>query len=460
MGATPGRAGTGETVIREPSPQRAGILALALSLLLLPWPARSEPAGARHDLILDVGLDRNRVYPGEAVGITATLLVGQVAVRNIRYPALKDERGRPVEFASPQGGSQVRDGREYAVHAFPATIRPAKSGEWQLGPAEIACDVLVPGGAAAGFFADHEPRATVVRAAPVKLTVLPLPAAGRPGDFSGAVGAFTVARHAAPLEVARGDPVTVSTRIEGSGNIEAFTCPTLELPGVRAYPPKSRRVGRALTCEQVIQPQATGELLLPAAGASFFDPGAGRYRRVRSEALRVVVRAPVSPPQVAAPAAASIAARPAEGSRPSVQRWLAPLAGLLLLGLVVLGLRRLWPRAVTTGPLPPARARPGQPDWLAEARRALEAGDAERLHTAAYRYLQARIGARHGLIPGAISGEAVGRVLRPSGMGEDIAQSYETLFTLCDRARYGPAGAGEGGLREAGRLLERIARED
>jgi hypothetical protein len=449
---------------------RLAVAGLLSALLMTPMRHAVAEAGEAppgDDLILEVSLEKARVYPGESITATVTFLAGPVSVRNIQYPRLKGEAFRLGEFAAPMTRSLVRNGHEYTAYTFSAPLRPLKSGEWQIGPAEISCEMLVPGAGADAFFGGGQPRTVKLRSEPVGLAILPFPKVGRPADFTGAVGLYKVSRQVTPVAVRTGDPVTVTTRIEGTGGVDAFTCPPVELAGVRSYPPRARRAKNSLSCEQVLLPEVAADLTIPGVAISSFDPVGESYRRAESGPVRVVVtrgeandganeganegteRAPPPPPKVG----------PSPEPAVDTSHLAAWVAGLLLAGLVVHWImgRRSARRAPTVQPA----SMPADPSaWLAEAEDALAAGDPERFHTAVFRGLQAHLGARHGLVAAAITGDVVGKVLRPAGARERQLEGYETLFALCDRARFSPSGGGEAAMRDTFDLLKRVMEEN
>ena len=71
-----------------------------------------------------------------------------------------------------------------------------------------------------------------------KLDVKPLPKEGRPDDFSGAIGQFSLQTSAAPKQAAAGDPISLNVTVSGRGNFDAMGSPVLlEADGWRTYPP-------------------------------------------------------------------------------------------------------------------------------------------------------------------------------------------------------------------------------
>src|SRR5438034_11122172 len=54
------------------------------------------------------------------------------------------------------------------------------------------------------------------------------PVAGRPGNYSGAIGShFRVQMHATPTQLQAEDPLTLTVRISGSGNVQQLQRPDL-----------------------------------------------------------------------------------------------------------------------------------------------------------------------------------------------------------------------------------------
>jgi hypothetical protein len=127
----------------------------------------------------------------------------------------------------------------------------------------------------------HEPvpsNATVIH-------VHELPTEGRPTNFSGAIGQFTVTGGAQPLTVAVGEPVTLHFTVSGQGNFDYVRCPTLaDDPAWKAYVPSSKvayqdesHVQGSKSFEMAIIPKKGGTLPLTQASFSYFDPNTKKY---------------------------------------------------------------------------------------------------------------------------------------------------------------------------------------
>jgi hypothetical protein len=167
--------------------------------------------------------------------------------------------------------------------------------------------------------------ATTLEASTATLDVKPLPAAGQPASFSGAVGHFDLRTSVDATQARASEPLTVRTTVQGEGDLDR-----VDLAGIatsrdwKAYPVTSKveatssttRVGRK-TFEQVLIPLHGGALTIPPVALSVFDPVAGAYTTVASAPITLDVDGPLEP--AAAPEAAAISkepatAEPAEGA--------------------------------------------------------------------------------------------------------------------------------------------------
>jgi len=404
-----------------------------LLLLLLPVLAHAAPLAGEEDagsplpdgLLLEVRTQRAQVYVGQPVPLTVTLLAGPVTVRNIEYPRLDSAAFTLGEFGLPRRQSVVRDGGDFTAYQFTTTLTARRSGRFQLGPAELQCDMLAPSGGPAAFFGVTDARRVTVRSKAASLTVLPLPAAGRPDGFSGAVGRFTVTRTIRPTALQAGDPVTVRTVISGAGSIGAFSCGSISAPGLRSYPPGAAFTAKTFTCEQVVIPETTAVQEIPAVSVSFFDPERQRYRSATSGALPLRVTAP-PPAATVAPAVSPVRKPPADSVPPGV------IVVCLLLAAGIGGYlvrRSRWRSRPEAADVAPSRALRRH---LAAAEAALAEGDVEVFYTAAFRALQASVGRRLNL-----SAAGITSPLPVGSFPAAVSQAAHHILAQCDRVRYG-----------------------
>jgi len=381
---------------------------------------------ATEDWLLEARLDKAHAYPYERIGLTVTFLVGRVAVRNIQYPRLQRTAFDLGEFAPPIQTNQSRNGRDYIAHEFTATLVPRGNGRIEVGPVELGFDLLAPPGGATAYFGASEPRAMSARSRSLSLTILPLPTWGRPADFSGAVGQYRVARDVSPKAIRSGDAVTLTTRIQGSAAATRFPCTSVDLPGTRAYPTRTRRSGDSLVCEQVLLVDADTDLAIPAAHITFFDPQTGRYDTAHSAVIQLKVAPPLRNANVRT--AAPPATPPDPTGEPAAGPWWYALIGLPLLAAgLILAFRRKR-RAVAghgAGPVPS----------LLALERALDESDSGRFYTEAYSVAQQVAAWRLSRSSAGITAANLESASEFSGAMAVLAE----LMHECDAVRYGNA---------------------
>jgi hypothetical protein len=128
------------------------------------------------------------------------------------------------------------------------------------------------------------------------IEIRPLPEVGRPADFSGGVGQFTMETSVSPGRSKVGDPVIFQVEIKGLGNFDRVQAPHLEeLPEWNMHPPVSDvtpldEVGLSAikAFAYVLIPQAPVSRT-PKATFSYFDPAAEKYVTLKVDPKPVVV---------------------------------------------------------------------------------------------------------------------------------------------------------------------------
>src|SRR4051812_1721677 len=128
------------------------------------------------------------------------------------------------------------------------------------------------------------------------IQVMPIPAAGRPADYRGAVGKYVIALEASPTSVKAGDPINVLIGISGTGPMELVQAPPLsELSELTAdfKVPTEPLAGFVKDNRKVfstsIRPRKAGIAHIPSIPFSYFDPDAKRFVTVRSEPIAIHV---------------------------------------------------------------------------------------------------------------------------------------------------------------------------
>ncbi|MCY3698072.1 MAG: BatD family protein [Gemmatimonadetes bacterium] len=309
----------GETLTTEP-------LSLRVSSAPPPAPgAEGAPAGqpsdpgtiGPDDLFIVAEPDKRRVRENEPV-IVEYRLFTRVNVSSYGVTRLPGTAGFWVEEfdlpQQPQVEQVVRDGVAYATAVIrKVALYPTGPGTKTLEPLAIEAQARVQrrsrdpfddvfGGVfnRSSLFGDVVAAGAASR--PVEIEVLPLPAEGRPADFTGLVGDLAVESSVDRDSLAANEAVTLRVEVSGSGNLKALAPPELAFPPtVEAFPPEvsdrlrtaDAGVSGTRSWEYVLIPRAPGTLTIPGVDMGYYDTAADRYE-IASAApveLRVTGRA-------------------------------------------------------------------------------------------------------------------------------------------------------------------------
>ncbi len=128
------------------------------------------------------------------------------------------------------------------------------------------------------------------------ILVLPIPTEGRPLDFNGAIGRYTISARARPGEVPVGDPVTLTMTISGEGPLEQLLPPRLEQVEVlsRDFEVSGESLageirGQRKLFSQTIRALREDVTEIPPISFSYFDPHTGRFDTAWSKPIPLVV---------------------------------------------------------------------------------------------------------------------------------------------------------------------------
>ena len=262
-------------------------------------PTRPAPSGPVPDaagaepVFLYLDLSKESVVVGEP--LTASLyLYTRLDLRDVDFVSPPDFPGFWVdELASPRNLRLERadwGGVPYnRALLLSRLITPNAPGTVTIPAVVMDASYTPPRRARSNdSFALFLSRAAVKRiaTAPVTLTVRPLPDAGRPPGFAGAVGRFQLAAAIDPETTTVGEPVKLVLTVQGTGNFRGLSAPSLLLPdGLGAFDtqeeckltPTAEGSRGQCTYTYLVVPRRAGSFTLPALALSYFEPGDRRY---------------------------------------------------------------------------------------------------------------------------------------------------------------------------------------
>ena len=252
-----------------------------------------------------IWLDRKSAYIGETVPIELRLYLDSGAHWDLRnMPPLEGDGFTTQPMGKPEQRNVEIAGKVYYLASFRTLITPSKAGKLNIGPVTSKLLVSKPSPRVDIFGSRQfgQAQEMSVEAPAVELQVNPLPAEGRPRDFSGAIGNFQFEATGTPDRVKIGEPVSMKLTIKGKGNFDRIGQPPLAEPsGWTAYsakqqfePTDSAGTAGTKTFELPVTPTARKNTM-PVFSFSFFDPEAGKYVTLKSAAVPLTVEGEPAP---------------------------------------------------------------------------------------------------------------------------------------------------------------------
>ncbi len=417
-----------------------------------------------------LSIPKRQVYVGESVPVEMEVGMRSGFVASINgLPKLTDDNFALNNLShQPERTEKLINGEPFVLLIWRSTLAVVKPGSFSLA-AEVPLTVKIrtrPRSESSlddrfgdpfwqNLFGATISKDINVTSPAQELTVHELPAEGRPADFHGAIGTFSIISDVSPTKADVGDPLTLRMRVTGSGNFDRVDSSMLEhLDQWKTYPPKSSfnssdplSFSGMKTFEQPVIASKPGVQELPGLTFSYFDPDKRRYETARSAPISVSISPALADSRTAPPvpsAAALSGNKYAAGLRPDrvetsatpsliplyMQPKFLPLPSIVVLVFAAGWLSARRRRGVGLRDLGSDRiASRAAKRLLAQMQGAARAGDAALFFDSARTALQSVLAARWQLAPEEITTtEVEGRV----GPENEIRQ----LFALADEAKY------------------------
>ncbi len=277
-------------------------------------PSVNEQASGNEPIFLKAWVDKTAVYPGQQISLTYSLYTRA----DTRYEGFEEEPqatgfwveeipiGRDIEKTTVTVG-----GRRYIkADIKKLALFPTSPGQFQIEPGTVKASIEQRSGRNGGMFDDFfndsffgggmfSRRVNKLLTTPIlNIQVRELPERGKPSQFSGIVGRFQFEAVVDRVQVKQNEPITLSLKIEGEGNIETLQHPPIpKIDNFKIYDGESssqllkRRdviVGSKIF-EIIFIPENTGDYVIPSLVFNYFDPYSHSYKAIRSKEFKVKV---------------------------------------------------------------------------------------------------------------------------------------------------------------------------
>lgn len=251
-----------------------------------------------NDAFIRAIVSKNNVYEQEGFTVTFRLYttLNITDLGKIEFPEFEGFMVEEVPIASNQQLQMERfNGRNYYTANLKKTLLfPQRSGKITIPSGRLEMVFSVPSGKRVStFFGTQEVMADVKKALvtnPLAINVKPLPA-GKPANFSNAVGTFTFTPSISTRQTRANEPVTIAITISGTGNLKLIQNPEIKFPtNFEVYDPTVNNNFQVTTngltgsrkIEYLAIPRYEGNYNIPAIEFSYFDLNTNSYKTVNS----------------------------------------------------------------------------------------------------------------------------------------------------------------------------------
>ncbi|MBI4063049.1 MAG: protein BatD [Elusimicrobia bacterium] len=274
--------------------------------------APGQPAASEPPLVfVEARTDKNEAFVGEPVKFSVLFYTRVPFPSQPQYtpPSLS---GFWSEDLVQKTYTAVARGHNYQVTEIPVILFPTVAGKLSIGAAKVQIELANAAGDP--FSMDpFDPQflqrflgmgggdTRVLQTKPLTVTAKNLPEEGRPGNFSGAVGRYSIAAQLDKKDIKVGESLTLTVTISGEGNIRGLPSPIYpNLEGIfRSYETeKSETISKnkeIISGQKIFKllliPQVPGRPTLAVGPARFiyFDPDAKQYKELKTPPLEVKV---------------------------------------------------------------------------------------------------------------------------------------------------------------------------
>ncbi len=250
---------------------------------------------ANPNILLLLETQKNKAYINEQILVTLTLYFRNIDITGVDPPDFAFDGFVPYDI----GGRPVQERKSYNdliynTVQFRKILVPIKTGKLSLGPVPLNITISEADNRRrddlfGSFFGHYRQINKVVQSQPLSIDVLPVPEAGKPASFDGAVGVFSLDAKISPKTVVEGEPVTLSVTLSGYGNLDnmSIALPT-NTADFRTYEPETTKrtgisngkLGGTKNYKQVWVPISEKATSIPAVQFSYFDVNSGKYKEI------------------------------------------------------------------------------------------------------------------------------------------------------------------------------------
>jgi hypothetical protein len=259
---------------------------------------------ADDNLYLVADVSKTNPYINEPITVVYKLYfsynIGITNWRELNKPKYNDFWSQNIDIKQLVAQEGMFKGEKYRYVVLRKTVLyPQKSGKLAIEPLSLDIDVQLPTNQRNmyGQVVVKEGSKRVSAGSKI-ITVKALPEAGKPEDFSGAVGNFNFKVTPSKTDLKNGESLDLVVSVTGKGNMKLFSLPKPIVPNAlemydavhkeQVDTPLSGMVGK-ISDSYTIIPQYKGNYPIKPLRFSYFDLGSGRYKTLSSPEIMINV---------------------------------------------------------------------------------------------------------------------------------------------------------------------------
>ena len=265
-------------------------------------PNNSE-INADENLYLVADVSKGNPYVNEPTAVVYKLYFANIGISNFRElgkPKYNDFWSQNIEIKQLVAEEGIFKGQNYRYIVLKKVVLyPQKSGRLKIEPLSLEIDVQLPTNRRDMFGRMVLTETTKrVSAGSKTINVKPLPEAGKPEDFSGAVGDFVFKVTPSKTNLKHGESLDLVVSVTGKGNLKLFSLPKPVVPNaLEMYDavhsedistPLSGMAGKSSDSYTII-PQYRGNYPIKPIKFTYFDLGTKSYKTLSSPEIMINV---------------------------------------------------------------------------------------------------------------------------------------------------------------------------
>lgn len=272
-----------------------------------PSQASSGNSISSNDLFVTANVSKTNVYEQEALLLTYKIytLVNIAGLDDAKMPDFKGFHSQEVDLPQKKQASlEHYNGRNYQTIVYRQFVLfPQQSGKLEIDPAKfviVVAKAVTSDDPFDAFFNGGSNYVEIKKAVvtpKVTVNVMQLPS-GKPANFSGGVGEFSISSSINTKELKTNDALTVKLIISGVGNLKLINNPEVAFPkDFETYDPKvdnkfsltKEGLSGSKVIEYLAVPRSAGTYKIPSVDFSYFDLKTKSYKTLKTEEYEVKV---------------------------------------------------------------------------------------------------------------------------------------------------------------------------